>query len=223
MEFLRKSMLFRGMDDEEISDAFKAFQAKEESFSKDEIILPAGSATERMGIILEGSVTIETCDLLGNRTIFSHVGAGGFFAETYALLSSEPMLVDVAANEKCRILFLTVGGAAALNSHKEAWASKFIANLLIITAHKNLALSGRNLHIAPKTIREKLMSYLTSVAIREHSHEFAIPFDRQQLADYLNVDRSALSKELGKMRQEGIISSTKNHFAIHSSSNMPKV
>ena len=67
------------------------------------------------------------------------------------------------------------------------------------------------------------MSYLTSVAIREHSHEFAIPFDRQQLADYLNVDRSALSKELGKMRQEGIISSTKNHFAIHSSSNMPKV
>jgi CRP-like cAMP-binding protein len=91
---------------------------------------------------------------------------------------------------------------------------KYIANLLTISAHKNLILSGRSFHIAPKTIRGRVMAYLNSVSLQKNSREFDIPFDRQQLADYLNLERSALSKELGKMQRDGLISCRKNHFTI---------
>ena len=91
---------------------------------------------------------------------------------------------------------------------------KVIANLLRISAHKNLTLSGRSFHTAPKTIRGRVMSYLNSVSLQKHSRVFDLPFDRQQMADYLNVERSALSKELGKMEREGLIECRKNHFTI---------
>ncbi|MBR2807174.1 MAG: winged helix-turn-helix domain-containing protein, partial [Oscillospiraceae bacterium] len=84
-----------------------------------------------------------------------------------------------------------------------------------ISAHKNLALSGRSFHTAPKTIRGRVMSYLNTVSLQRGSREFDIPFDRQQLADYLNLERSALSKELGKMQRDGLITVRKNHFILH--------
>ena len=84
----------------------------------------------------------------------------------------------------------------------------------MVTAHKNLVLSGRSFHTSPKTIRGKVLAYLNSVALQSGGHRFDIPFDRQQLADYLNVDRTALSKELGKMKSEGLITFEKNHFEI---------
>ncbi len=101
---------------------------------------------------------------------------------------------------------------------------KFVTNLLSISAHKNLILSERGFHTAPKTIRGRVMSYLNSVSLQKRSREFDIPFDRQQLADYLNLDRSALSKELGKMQRDGLISARKNHFIIlRSESDFPPV
>ena len=95
------------------------------------------------------------------------------------------------------------------------WTMKLITNLLLISSYKNLLLSGRSFHTSPKTIRGRVMAYLTSVSLQKHSREFDIPFDRQQLADYLNLERSALSKELGKMQKEGILTTRKNHFTIH--------
>ena len=89
-----------------------------------------------------------------------------------------------------------------------------MANLLTISARKNLALSGRSFHTAPKTIRGRVLSYLNTVSLQKHSNEFDIPFDRQHLADYLNLERSALSKELGKMQRDGLILVRKNHFVI---------
>lgn len=91
---------------------------------------------------------------------------------------------------------------------------KFISNLLVLSTHKNLALSGRSFHTSPKTIRGRVMSYLNAVSIKKHSNQFTIPFDRQQLADYLNLDRTALSKELGKMKRDGLIDYHKNFFSI---------
>ena len=167
-----------------------------------------------MGLVLEGSVTIESNDVWGNRTIISHVGKGQVFAETYALLENEPMLVDVTASEDCRILFLRSGRIQSLKSSLEPWILKYVTNLLTISMHKNLILSGRSFHTAPKTIRGRVMAYLNSVSLQKHSREFDIPFDRQQLADYLNLERSALSKELGKMQRDGLISCRKNHFII---------
>lgn len=211
---LQQSMLFRGMTELEITKALHVLEAHEKSFQKGETLLIAGTITERMGLVLEGSVTIESNDAWGNRTIISHVGQGQVFAETYALLENEPMLVDVTASEDCRVFFLRSGRIQSLKNSLEPWALKYITNLLTISMHKNLILSGRSFHTAPKTIRGRVMAYLNSVSLQKHSREFDIPFDRQQLADYLNLERSALSKELGKMQKDKLIFCKKNHFLI---------
>jgi CRP-like cAMP-binding protein len=211
---LQKTMLFRGMTDSEIAEALQVLEAHEKRYEKGETLLTAGSVTKRMGLVLEGSVTIESNDAWGNRTIISHVGCGQVFAETYVLLENEPMLVDVTASEDCRILFLRSGRIQSPQNSQNPWVLKYITNLLTISMHKNLILSGRSFHTAPKTIRGRVMAYLNSVSLQRHSREFDIPFDRQQLADYLNLERSALSKELGKMQKEGLISCRKNHFQI---------
>ena len=215
---LQRTMIFRGMNENEIEDTLAALSAAEKKYKKNSAIFHAGRTTERMGLVLEGSVTIESNDMWGNRTILSHVGKGQFFAETYALLENEPMLVDVTANEDCSILFLRIGSLKQLISASNIWTQKLVANLLTISAHKNLTLSGRSFHTSPKTIRGRVMAYLNSVSLQKDTKKFDIPFDRQQLADYLNLERTALSKELGKMQKDGIISVNKNRFIINVSS-----
>ena len=110
---------------------------------------------------------------------------------------------------------LEMGYIEVENELYEKWAIKFIRNMLYVSANKNIVLSGRSFHISPRTIRERILSYLNTVSIKKNSKEFNIPFDRQQLADYLNVDRSALSHELGKLQKEGIIKFRKNHFILN--------
>ena len=216
---VQKTMMFRGMTEEEVSLAASRLRAREQKYSKGSIILHAGDTTNHLGLVLDGSVTIENNDIWGNRTILSHVGKGQFFAETYALLDNEPLLVDVLANENCTIIFFDVGTLRNLPSAPETWSVKMIYNLLTISTHKNLVLSGRSFHTAPKTIRGRVLSYLNSVSLQSRSLEFDIPFDRQQLADYLNLERSALSKELGKMQKDGLISFRKNHFILYGENN----
>ena len=213
-DILHRSLLFRGLTPEEISAALAFLHAEEKRYTKGTGILHAGTLTDRMGLVLEGSVTIENNDMWGNRSILSHVGKGQFFAETYAYLSDEPMLVDVVANENCRILFLRIGSLRRSSPSVNSWGMTFVSNLLSVSAHKNLALSERSFHTAPKTIRGRVLSYLNTVSLQKDTHEFDIPFDRQQLADYLNLERSALSKELGKMQRDGLITVRKNHFII---------
>lgn len=208
---LSKYMLFRGMNEDEIKDALNLLEAKERNYEKDETILYAGDRTAYMGIVLDGSVTVESNDIWGNRTILSHVGKGQYFAETYAFLQNEPLLVDVSANEKCIILFLKI---RTIEENNRQWSARLLFNLLAISAHKNLHLSGRSFHTSPKSIRGRVMSYLNSVSLKTGKREFDIPFDRQQLANYLNVERTALSKELGKMQKDEYFTVRKNHFII---------
>lgn len=212
---IQTTVLFRGMSTAETNDALNALSAREKSYRKGDVLLLAGDTTDEMGLILEGSVTVESNDIWGNRTILSLVEPGGFFAETYAYLSNEPLLVDVTANENCRILFLRIGSVQNLSAEDtSSWQKKLISNLLTISFHKNLILSGRSFHTAPKTVRGRLMSYLNSVSLKQGSTEFDIPYNRQQLADYLNVERTALSKELSKMQKDGILITKKNHFKL---------
>ena len=198
----------------ELAAALSALSAKEKTYEKDETILYAGNVSEHMGLVLEGSVTIESNDVWGNRTILSHIEKGGTFAETYALLEDEPMLVDVIATEKSSILFLRIGSLNLLQQDISPWRVKLIGNLLRISSQKNLHLSGRSFHTAPKSIRGRVMAYLNSVSLQKNKIDFDIPFDRQQLADYLNVERSALSRELSNMQQDGLIIVRRNHFEI---------
>ena len=166
---------------------------------------------------VNASVAAGRRKLQGNRTILSHVGKNQFFAETYGLLADEPMLVDVVANEDCQILFLTIGFLHRGTRKQDAWTVKIMSNLLTISTHKNLTLSGRSFHTAPKTIRGRVMSYLNSVSIQKGTTKFDIPFDRQQMADYLNLERTALSKELRKMKDDGLIDFHKNSFHLKES------
>ncbi len=215
IELCKKIMFFKGMTDTEISECLIELKYQNKKYEKGEIILCAGNTTERMGVVISGSVTIESNDSWGNCTILSHVGTNGFFAETYAMLTDEVMLVDVRANEDSEILFLNLNIIRNNADMHKTWQYKLVSNLLNISIHKNITLSRRSFHTSPHTIRGKIYSYLNSIELQKHTSEFDIPFDRQQLADYLNVERTALSKELGKMKKEKLIDFRKNHFVIY--------
>ncbi len=220
-DFLKKTMIFHGMEDDELDAALSALKSSEKKYLKDEVILYAGSTTDMMGLVLEGSVRIESNDMWGNRTILSHVGKGHVFAETYAIAQDEPMLVDAVANENCKVLMLRIGSLGAYSQDPSLWRLKVITNILDVFIRKNLLLAGRSFHTSPKSIRGRVMAYLNSVCLQEGSDEFDIPFDRQQLADYLNVERTALSKELGKMQKDGLITAKKRHFILLSPFSLP--
>lgn len=210
---LRQSLLFKTMTDSEINEALTTLKAANRAFPKHSRIFTSGDLTETMGIVLGGSVLVESNDLWGNRSVLSRVGVNQFFGETYAYLEKKPLLVDVTAYEDCTILFLQLSCLHDMTTHP-SWLVKFLMNLLTVSSQKSLNLSTRSFHTSPKKIRDRVMSYLNTICLQTHRHDFHIPFDRQELADYLNVERSALSKELGKMQKDGLIRYHKNHFIL---------
>lgn len=206
--------LFQGIDAPGLEEMAEALRMHEERYCKDELILKAGTFTQSLGIVLAGSVTIESNDVWGTRTILGFAGPGEAFAETYAILPKEPLLVDVRSHESCRILFIRISLLAHYAEAQKHWATQLSQNLLMNAAKKNLMLSRRSFLIASKSVREKVMAYLNAESIKHKANTFEIPFNRQQLADYLNVERTALSKELSRMQAEGYISYRKNRFTI---------
>ena len=163
-------------------------------------------------VVLRGTVHIENLDLWGSKSILSSISAGQAFAETYALCG-DVMMVDAVAAEECEVLFVNISafsGGAPGTVHE-----KLLRNLLTVSMRKNLSLSQRIFCTTPKTVRGRLLTYFSAQAARSGSLQFEIPFNRQQLADYLNLDRSALSKELCKMRDEGLLTFEKNRFALN--------
>lgn len=211
--FISRTILFRGCSDEEIRTMEKHLQFRTVKYKKDTMILSEGNIVTDIGLVLSGSVQIVHHDLWGNKRILGIVKAGGVFAEAYACIPDEPLLIDVVAGEDCEILFLNVTKLLHPCSVCKS-QSRLIQNLVVISAQKNLQLSRRSLHTSPKTIRERLLSYFSEQISVQGSNKIVIPFDRQQLADYLNLDRSALSKELGKMKKEGFLTFRKNTFEI---------
>lgn len=191
----------------------KHLDLRTNGYGKGEVIFGAGSVVTDIGLVLSGSVRIEFTDLWGNKSVLGFIPAGGVFAESYACIPDEPMMVDAVANEECSIMFISVPKLfmpcpACKNQNR------LIQNLVVISAGKNLQLSRRSMHTSPKTIRGRLFSYFSQMVSAQGSNKIIIPFDRQQLADYLNLDRSALSKELAKMRKDGLIAYHKNIFEI---------
>lgn len=182
-------------------------------YRKGDIIFSEGSIVTNIGLVLSGSVQIEHTDLWGNKSILGMVEAGEVFAEAYACIPNESMMVDAVAIEDCEILFISVSKIFETGQVSES-RSRVIRNLVTISARKNLQLSKRSLHTSPKTIRGRLLSYFSEQVSVQGSSRLVIPFDRQQLADYLNVDRSALSAQLSKMRDEGLIRYRKNEFEL---------
>ena len=213
-QFLAGILLFQGLSPDVLPDLLAGLGAGTRFYPRGEAVLRTGDRTGRLGLVLSGGVNIESVDVWGSRSILGHVGPGQVFAETYACLPGEPLMVDAVAAQRTEVLFLNTARLLRTCPSACAHHAALIRNLLAVTSQKNLALSRRIFHTSPKTIRGRLLSYLSAQALRENSRSFAIPFDRQQLADYLGVDRSALSAELGRMRAEGLIRFRKNEFEL---------
>lgn len=212
--FLTETPLFRGITAQELEDMLACLGTDVRSYEKGQMIYRTGDVITSLGVVLSGSVLIENDDIWGNTTVLDCVVPGQIFAETYACTPDEPLMVNVVAAEPAQILFLNVGRVLHACSNACGHHTALIRNLLTLSAQKNLNLSRKIFHTSPKTIRGRLLSYLSYQSMRSGSSTFTIPFNRQQLADYLNVDRSALSNELSKMQRDGLIQVDRNHFTL---------
>lgn len=213
---LANTALFRGTSSLEAEAMLDCLGAMERGYAKGEQIYHSGDYVTDLGMVLSGSTLIQTDDLWGNTTVLDKIGPGQIFAETYACVPGEPLMVDVVAAEESQVLFLNVERVLQVCPHTCAHHSKLIRNLLLLSAQKNLNLSRKIFHTASKTIRGRLLSYLSYQARRSGSPSFTVPFNRQQLADYLNVERSALSNELSKMQRDGLLLVERNRFTLTS-------
>ena len=211
---LANTALFRGASPQEAEAMLNCLGAAERGYTKGEQIYHSGDYVTDLGMVLSGSVLIQTDDLWGNTTVLDRIGPGQIFAETYACVPGEPLMVDVVAAEGTQVLFLNVERVLRVCSHTCAHHSKLIRNLLLLSAQKNLNLSRKIFYTSSKTIRGRLLSYLSYQARRNGTPSFTIPFNRQQLADYLNVERSALSNELSKMQRDGLLVVERNRFTL---------
>ena len=213
-QLLSNSKLFKGMSEEEIKTMLSCLGAVTKKYKRGEDIYRVGESIQLFGMVVEGGVNIESDDLWGNKSILSHIEPGFIFGETYASIPGEALLVNAVATENTEILFLNAYRVLETCPNTCGHHEKLIKNLLRISAQKNLMLSRRILHTSSKSIRGRLLAYFSDQAKLSGSYKFTIPFNRQQLADYLNVDRSAMSNELSKMKNDGIIEIDKNTFTL---------
>lgn len=214
LNILKQSPLFAEMEGEEICSVLQCLAARKKAYKKGSFLFHAGDAIREIGFVLEGTVTVLKEDCWGNRAILSQAGAGQLFAEVYACLPGEAAQVGALASEDACILFLNVQKMLHTCSSSCPFHTRLIQNLLSVIACKTLELTKKIEHLSKRTTREKLLSYLSAQAQAAASSQFTIPFTRQQLADYLIVDRSAMSHELCRLRDDGILLFRKNQFTL---------
>ena len=208
------SSLFSGIEEEEARAMLTCLEAREKDYEKDAYIYREGDVTESLGIVLSGRVLIVQEDFWGNRNIVSSVAESQMFAESFACAPDAVMNVSAVAGTPCKVVFLNVKKVLHTCPSGCAHHHKVIQNLLSGLAARNLEKNEKIAHLSQRTTRAKLLSYLSAMAARGGSGEFDIPYSRQQLADYLSVDRSGLSLELSKMRREGLLDFKKEHFIL---------
>lgn len=215
-DILQSSPLFAGMDQAEIPTMLNCLSAVQKKFGKDEYVLRSGKVIESFGLVLSGTVLVIWEDFWGNRNIITHIGVGEIFAESFASLINHPLAVDVVTQEPTEILFLNISKVLSTCSSNCGSHHQLIRNLVSMLAAKNLKLNEKLQHITQRSTREKILSFLSAQSARYGSSSFEVPFNRQQMADFLSVDRSAMSNELCKLRDEGVLAFQHNHFQLYS-------
>ncbi len=213
-EILKSCSLFAGIEEADLMPMLRCLGAKKYTFSKNETVFDEGDSIRHFGVVLSGTVQIEKTDFLGNRSIVASIRPGQLFGESFACAGVRSLPVRVAAQEKSEVLFLDCQRITMTCSNACAFHSRMVLNLLQVMAQKNLMFNRKMEILSQRSTREKLMTYLLEEARRSHSDSFTIPFDRQELADFLGVERSALSAEISKLRKEGILESTRSEFRI---------
>ncbi len=211
---LRKTKMFSGVGDEEIESMLSCLNARVQHYKKGEYVLRTGGHLRDILILVKGSLHIQKDDYWGNRSLLGQLGAGEMFGEAYVAPESGALMNDVVAVEDSAVMFFDLQRLLTTCSSACRFHAAVVQNLFFAISEKNRKLVQKLGHMSKRSTREKLISYLSEEAKRQNSARFSIPFNRQQLADFLSVDRSAMSNELCKMRDEGLLRFDKNHFEL---------
>ena len=214
---LKRTQLFAGVGDDEISSMLACLNARLCKCRKGEYVLREGEHLSDIIVLVEGALHIQKDDYWGNRSILGRISVGEIFGEAYVAPESGAVLNDVVAIADSVVIFFDVKRIITTCSSACRFHATVVQNMFFTISEKNRRLVQKLGHISKRSTRAKLISYLSEEAKRQNSASFAIPFNRQQLADFLSVDRSAMSNELCKMRDEGLLSFEKNQFTLHES------
>lgn len=215
LSFLNKVHLFNGIQEKDMAAMLKCLNARKSDYKKQDIILLEGEPAPYVGIVLSGKIQIIKEDFRGNRNILADIEPGNLFAEAYSCVQTNNLPITVISITESEILWIDYKKIIFTCSSACRFHTKLIENMLMILSSKNILLSQKIEHISKRTTREKLLAYLSDQAAKYKSNEFDIPFNRQELADYLCVDRSAMSNELCKLQKDGILRFNLNHFLLY--------
>ena len=211
---LINNSLFQSIPESDIPILLRNLEAYTRQYKKDTYIKMTGDPADFIGIVLSGEIYICQTDFYGNRSIVASFTAGNLFAEAFACAGIAQLPADILAAADCRILFLSSRTLFQSCDRCSSFHHQLIANLLGIVSRKNLYLNQKLSYISRGTTKEKLLAYLSDQAKQNHSNEFTIPFNRQELADFLGVERSAMSAELGKLSKLGVLETQRRYFRL---------
>ena len=214
LNVLKKCPLFFDVTDDNIITMLGCLKTKTDIFDKKYTILSEGSPARYIGIVLSGSVQITRTDYYGNRSILGNLCEGELFSEAFACMQMTSMPVSVIANERSEIMFIDCNHILHTCQKGCPHHQQLIYNLMKVLALKTVMFQQKIEVISQRTTREKLITYLTICAKKNNKNSFKIPFNRQELADYLEVDRSGLSAEISKLRKDGILECKRNYFKL---------
>lgn len=206
--------LFDGIATQDIPGLLACLGASVRQFSRQQQILSEGEPAQFVGILLSGSAQVVSQDIYGNRSILSKIMPGQLFGESFACAGAETLPVSVVANEDCAVMLVDCRRITTSCSNACGFHNRMIYNLLQAVAQRNLEFHQKLEITAKRTTREKLMAYLLSEAKAAGSREFTIAYDRQGLADYLGVERSAMSAELGRLQRDGVLKTNRSRFTL---------
>ena len=214
LNLLQSIDLFNGMAGSEILSLLPCLDARTRYYEKGDAIFLSGGSVKRFGVVLSGRVQIIQEDFYGNRGIIAEIGAGGLFGESFAFAKTDVLPVSVSASESGEVLFLDSAKLACPCAEACVFHTAIIRNMLSIVSMKNITLTRKIEITSKRTTREKLLAYLSYEAKKAGLSSFVIPFNRQELADYLSVERSAMSAELSRLRGEGLLDYHKSRFTL---------
>lgn len=213
---IKNSPVFFGMNDEELKALLECFNARIKTYDEGEMIIRQGDVISNIYLVLEGNVNIEKDSYWGRRIIVTQLGPNENIALAFVASRNIEVSIDAIAANKTKLLLLSYSKCTSMCQNACTKHKILINNLFEILSKENINLLQKIENISQKTIRDKLLTYLSNESKRAKSNSFEIPFNRQDLADYLNIDRSAMSFELSKMQKDGLINFDKNKFSLKS-------
>ena len=214
ISILKRTRLFAGVGDSEIESMLSCLGERLCTYKKGEYVLRQGEHLSDIIVLVDGNLHIQKDDYWGNRSILGQISVGEMFGEAYVTPESGAVLNDVVALEDSVVIFFDVKRIITTCSSTCRFHATVVQNMFYAISEKNRKLVQKLDHMSKRSTREKLISYLSEEAKRQNSSSFTIPFNRQQLADFLSVDRSAMSNELCKMRDDGLLEFEKNQFRL---------